>query len=64
MRGLKAELRQRVAHLRRRPHGAQRLVLMEHRYAEHGHHRISDELLHRPAVALDDSPHTLEVTRQ
>ena len=62
--GLEAELGQRVAHLCRRPHGAQRVVLVEHGYPEHGHHRVADELLHRPAVPLDDLLHPLEVTRE
>jgi hypothetical protein len=62
--GLEAELRQRLAHLCRRPHGAQRVVFMEHRYPEHGHHRVADELLHSPAVALDDPLHPLEVAGQ
>ena len=30
-------------------------------YAEHGHHGIADELLDRPAVALEDAPHRREV---
>ena len=58
------ELRQRVAHLDRRPAGAERVVLVRHRHAEHRHHRVADELLHRAAVRLDDPPHPLEVTRQ
>ena len=62
--GLEAEPRQRVSHFCRSPNGAQRVVLVEHWYPEHGHHRIADELLHRPAVALDDRLHPLEVTRQ
>ncbi len=61
---LQAELWQRVSHLRRRADGAKRVVLMEHRYAEDGHHRIPDELLHRPPVALDDRLHPLEVARE
>ena len=52
---------QRVAHLDRRPHRAQRVVLVHDRHAEHGHHRVADELLDRAAVALDDRLHPLEV---
>ena len=61
---LHAERRQRVAHLRGGAHRAQRVVLVQHRNAEHGHHRVADELLHRSAVALDDRPHPLEVARE
>ena len=59
-----AELRQRVAHLDRRSAGAQRVVLVRRRDAEHRHHRVADELLHRAAVRLDDRLHPLEVARQ
>ena len=59
--GLDLELGQRVAHLGRRPHRPQRVVLVRDRHAEHRHHRVADELLHRPAVALDDRLHPLEV---
>ena len=58
------ELGQRVAHLDRRPHGAQRVVLVQHRHAEHGHHGVADELLHAAAVPLDDRLHPLEVARE
>ena len=34
-----------------RPHRPLRIVLMRHRRPEHRHHRIPDELLHRPPVA-------------
>ena len=34
---------------------------MELRDAEHGHHRVADELLDRAAVALDHGLHLLEV---
>jgi hypothetical protein len=34
---------------------------MQGRNAEHGHHRIADELLDRPAVTLDDPLHDPEV---
>ena len=45
---LQPELRQRVPHLDRRAHRAQRVVLVHYRHAEHGHHRVADELLHLP----------------
>ena len=61
---LQPELGQRVAHLDRRPHRAQRVVLVQHRHAEHGHHRVADELLHAAAVPLDDRLHPLEVARE
>ena len=58
---LDAELGERVAHLDRRAHRPQRVVLVHDRDAEDGHHRVADELLDRAAVALDDRPHPLEV---
>ena len=61
---LNAERRQRIAHLDRRPTGAERVVLMHLRHPEHRHHRVTDELLHRPAVRLDDPAHPLEVAAQ
>ena len=64
IRASQPELGQRVAHLGRRPHGAQRVVLVHDRHAEHGHHRVADELLHRAAVPLDDRLHPLEVARE
>ena len=56
-----SELGQGLAHLDRRPAGAQGIVLVRDRNPEHGHHRVADELLHRAAVALDDRLHPLEV---
>ena len=58
------QLGERVAHLRRRPHGSQRVVLVHQGNAEDGHHRVADELLHRSPVRLHDRFHTLEVARQ
>ena len=58
------ELRQRVSHLGRGAQRAERVVLARDRDAEHRHHRVADELLHRPAVALDDRLHPLEVPRE
>ena len=55
------ELGQRVAELDDRPQRAQRVVLVDDRRAEDGHDRVADELLHRPAVALEDRPHAREV---
>ena len=46
---LLVELGQRAAHVVRRTHRAQRVVLAHRRHAEDGHHRIADEL-------LDDAP--------
>src|SRR5437867_2466203 len=37
--------------------GARRVVLMRHRSAEYSHHRVADELVDRPAKALDLSRH-------
>ena len=58
---LDAELGQCREYLGRRADGAQRVILVEHRNPEHGHHRVADELLHRPAVPLDDRLDPLEV---
>ena len=49
------------AHLRRRAHGAQRVVLVQLRDPENRHDRVADELLHRAAVALDHCPHGVEI---
>ncbi len=38
------------------PHRPLGVVLMRHRSPAHGHHRITDELFHRAAVALDLLP--------
>jgi hypothetical protein len=59
--GLDSELGQRVAHLDGCSHRTERIVLVHLGGAEHGHHGVSDELLHCPAVRLDDSLHALEV---
>ena len=64
IRPLDPELRQRVPHLHRRPARPQRVVLVHDRHAEHRHHRVADELLHRAAVRLDDRLHPLEVAGQ
>ena len=44
-----------------RTYGAQRVVLVDPRDTEDGHHGIADELLDRPAVALQHIPHRVEV---
>ena len=44
-------------------HGPERVVLVHGRHAEDGHDRVADELLHGPAVALDDRLRRLEVAR-
>ena len=56
-----AERGERFAHLDRGPQRPQGVVLVHDRHAENGHHGVSDELLHRAAVALDDLLHALEV---
>src|SRR6185312_10357979 len=50
--------------LRRRPHGAQGVVLVHLRDAEHGHDGVADELLDDSTVAFDDLTRELEVTRE
>ena len=50
-----------VAELRRRPNGAQCIVLANRRDAEDGHHRVSDELLDHAAVPLEHGLHRIEV---
>ena len=60
-RELLAERRQPLADLGHRAHRPQRIVLVRDRDAEHRHRRVSDELLHRAAMALDDQPDLLEV---
>jgi hypothetical protein len=54
-------LPQGVAHVCCRPHRSERVVLVESRDAEHGHHRVADELLHPAAVAFEHPAHPLEV---
>ena len=57
------EAGQRVSHLARGPHRSKRIVLVQHRHAEHRHHGVADELLHRAAMALDDPPASARSTR-
>jgi hypothetical protein len=61
---LHAERGNRIADLDRRTAGAKRIVLVQDRYPEDGHHRVADELLHRAAVALDDRADRVEVPRE
>ncbi len=58
------EVVQGLAHLRRRSHGSQRVVLVHPGQAEDRHDRIPDELLDRPAVALQDGLHRRKVQRE
>ena len=51
----------RGAHVLGGAHGTHRVVLVQRRDAEHRHHRVPDELLHRSTVALDRGGHLLEV---
>ena len=56
-------LRDRVADGQGGEHGAGGIVLVRHRCAEDRDDRIADELLHRPAEALDLLPHARVVGR-
>ena len=42
----------------------QGVVLVGGRHAEHCHHGVADELLHRAPVLFDDRPHPVEVARK
>ena len=52
------------AHLVRRADGPQRVVLVQPWHAEHRHHGVADELLHRAVVPLHHPAHLVEVQRQ
>ena len=52
---------QRGVHLDGRPNRAEGVVLMDMRDPEDRHHRVADELLHRPPVAFDRRAHLREV---
>jgi hypothetical protein len=54
------DLREGVAKCKRGSNGALGIVLVGLRRAEDGHHRIADELLRDPAVALDLAVEELE----
>jgi hypothetical protein len=58
------ERRKRVAHLDRRPHGTQSVVLVRLRHAEDGHDRVADKLLDAAAVPLDDRLHLIEIAAE
>ncbi len=58
--GLTVELRDALLHGDGRAHRAQRVVLVHDRHAEDRHHLVADELLDRPAVALDRGRRPLE----
>ena len=51
----------RIAHLRRRAHGAQRIVLVRDRDPEDGHHRVADELLDGSPMSLENRAEILEI---
>ena len=61
MAGLAAEGAHRGDDLETRAHRALRVVLVGGRRAPHRHHRVADELLDGPAVALDDVARPVEV---
>ncbi len=48
-------------HVRGCPHGAERVVLVHRRKPEHGHDRVTDELLDDTAVPLELGAHGVEV---
>ena len=50
-----------LPHLGCGPDRTQGVVLVQDRNAEHGHHRVADELLDGALVALDDRLHLVEV---
>jgi hypothetical protein len=56
-----AELGERVAHLHRRAHSPERVVLVDDRDSEDRHDGVADEFLHRAAVPLHHRLHTLEI---
>jgi hypothetical protein len=58
---LPVELLEPGDHVRRRPYGPQRVVLVHHRDAEDGHDRVADELLDGAAVTFDRRAHGVEV---
>ncbi len=58
---LLVERTQRIPHLGRRAHGADRVVLVEVRDAEDGDDRVADELLDRASVPLDGTAHLVVV---
>ena len=61
---LDLELRQRLPHLERGPQRPQRVVLVREGHPERRDHGVTDELLHRAAMPLDDRPHPFEIPRE
>src|SRR5512133_1015003 len=53
-----------VADRERRPHGSLRIVFVRHRRSEEGYDGIADELLHRPAEALELLANARVIVRQ
>ncbi len=62
--GLYPQLRKRVPHLDCGSQCPQCVVLVHDGHPEHSHDRIPYELLHRPAIRLDDPPHLLEIATE
>ena len=58
---LVVEVLERRAHVDGGADRAERVVLVELRDAEHGHHGVADELLDRAAVAFERGTHRVEV---
>ena len=58
---LVVEVLERRAHVDGGADRSERVVLVELRDAEHGHHGVADELLDRAAVALERGAHRVEV---
>ena len=58
------ESRDGLGEVDRRTDGPLGVVFHRHRRAPHGHDCVSDELLHHTAVARDDRPARVEVSRQ
>ena len=54
-------LLERLPHLESRPDGAERVVLVDGRHAEHGNDRVADELLDCAAVPFERRLHRVEV---
>ena len=55
------QLGQAIAQFGRRPHGPQRVVLVQDGNAEHRHHRVTDELLDRPSVTFHGDARQVEI---
>jgi hypothetical protein len=55
------KLAERISHVTSRSNRPQRVVLVESRNAEHGHHGIANELLDSAAVMFDHAGHLVEV---